>query len=57
LDEDQWETTLTASGLRKLRHLQTYYDPDPLQYVDTLQHAAVLATFKDLPEVALNATI
>jgi hypothetical protein len=56
-DEDQWETTVTASGMRELRHLQTYYNPNPLQFVDTLQHAAVLATFRDPPEVAFNATI
>jgi hypothetical protein len=44
LDEDQWETTVTASGMRELRQLQMYYNPNPLQFVDTLQQAAVLAT-------------
>jgi hypothetical protein len=43
--------------VRELRNLQTYYNLDPLQYVDTLQHAAILATFNIPPEVALQATI
>jgi hypothetical protein len=48
--------TSTAKGLRELRNLTTYYNLDPLQYVDTLQHAAVLATFSNPPEMALQAT-
>jgi hypothetical protein len=56
-DEDLLNATITANNIRELRNLQTYYNPDPLQYVDTLQHAAILATFSNPPEVALQATI
>jgi hypothetical protein len=56
-DDDLPNATITAKGIRELKNLQTYYNPDPLQYVDTLQHAAVLATFSNPPEVALQATI
>jgi hypothetical protein len=48
---------ITSKGLRELRNLQTLYNPDPPQYVDTLQHAAVLATFKNPPEAAVQATM
>jgi hypothetical protein len=56
-DEDIPNATISANGLREFSNLATYYNPDPLQYVDTLQHAAVLATFSNLPEVSLQATI
>jgi transposase InsO family protein len=59
-DDDEYdytESTISNKGIRELMSLQTYYNPDPLQYVDTIQHAAVLATFNNPPEVALNATI
>jgi hypothetical protein len=53
LDEDQWEITITTSGMRELRQLQKKYNPNPLQFVDTIQHAVVLATFKDPPELSM----
>jgi hypothetical protein len=56
-DEDLPNATITAKGIRELSNLQTYYNPDPLQYMDTLQHAAVLATFSKPAEVAFQATI
>jgi hypothetical protein len=50
-------TTISNKGLRELRNLTTYYNPDPLQYVDTQNRTTVLATFENQPEVALQATL
>jgi hypothetical protein len=33
-------TTISTKGLRELKNLTTYYNPDPLHYVDTNNHAA-----------------
>ena len=48
---------ISTRGLRELNNLRTFFNPNPTQYVDTVQHAAVLATFQNPPEVALQATI
>ena len=48
---------ITSKGIRELNSLKTYFNPDPLQYIDTDQHAALLSTFMNPPEVALQATI
>jgi hypothetical protein len=55
-EEDFQNTTISTKGLRELRNLTTYYNPDPLQYTDNNNHAAILATFENPPEVALQAT-
>jgi hypothetical protein len=42
---------------QRIRNLYTHCNPDALQYVYTLHHAAVLATFYIPPENALQATV
>jgi hypothetical protein len=57
-DDEEMVQQVTARGARELRNLQTFYNPDPLQYVQ--QHAAVMATFRSTyahHEIALQATI
>jgi Reverse transcriptase (RNA-dependent DNA polymerase)/gag-polypeptide of LTR copia-type len=60
LPEDPDEPpNISNRGLRELRNLQTFYNPDPLQYLpdnEQLQHAAVLTTYNPI-ETALQATI
>jgi hypothetical protein len=40
-DDNSVQYNITSKGLRELIYLTKYYNPDPLQYVDILQHAAV----------------
>jgi hypothetical protein len=57
-DEDDLQyKTISTIGLRGLRNLTTCYNPDPLQYVDTNNHAAILTSFENPPEIALLATL
>jgi hypothetical protein len=56
-EEDHQYTTISAKGLRELRNLINYYNQDPLQYVDTNNHASILATSENPSEVALHATL
>jgi hypothetical protein len=53
VDNDTGEYLIPQRGIRELRNLTTYYNPDPFQYV----HAATLATFSKLFDVCLQATV
>jgi Reverse transcriptase (RNA-dependent DNA polymerase) len=44
---------ISTRGLRELRSLQTYFNPDPYQHIPT----ANLVTFSQPPNVALQATV
>ena len=53
IDDDQAPQPIQQRGIRELRNLTTYYNPDPFQYV----HAATLTTFNKLFDVCLQATV
>jgi hypothetical protein len=57
-EESEIMPNISNRGFKELMNLQTSYNPNPLQHLDeNEQHAAILATFQNPPDIALQATI